>query len=93
MPFQSIGFQQAFQYNKMHSEFGDKTHHIHHKNYFSNLIFNSIINNTKHKFITGLNFNFDSDNTANQINTVLDVWAEHDTFIQVIPGVATTVTF
>ncbi len=58
-PFQSIGFQQAFQYNKMHSEFGDKIHHIHHKNYFSNLIFNSIINNTKHKFITGLNFNFD----------------------------------
>jgi outer membrane receptor for ferrienterochelin and colicin len=60
MPFQSIGFQQAFQYNKMHSEFGDKTHHIHHKNYFSNLIFNSIINNTKHKFITGLNFNYDT---------------------------------
>lgn len=59
MPFQSIGFQQAFQYNKMHSEFGDKIHHMHHKNYFSNLIFNSIINNTKHKFITGLNFNFD----------------------------------
>jgi outer membrane receptor for ferrienterochelin and colicin len=59
MPFQSIGFQQAFQYNKMHSEFGNKIHHIHHKNYFSNLIFNSIISNTKHKFITGLNFNYD----------------------------------
>ena len=28
-----------------------------------------------------------------QIDTILDVWAEHDTFIQVIPGVATTVTF
>ena len=39
MPFPSIGFQQAFQYNKMHSEFGNKIHHIHHKNYFSNLIF------------------------------------------------------
>ena len=59
MPFQSIGFQHAFQYNKMHSEFGETIHHMHHKNYFSNLIFNSIINNTKHKFIAGLNFNYD----------------------------------
>ena len=46
--------------------------------------------------MVGLNFNFyidPTDTTATQINTVLDVWAEHDTFIQVIPGVATTVTF
>lgn len=60
MPFQSIGFQQAFQYNKMNSQFGSNSHQINHKSYFSNLLFNSIINNTKHKFITGINFNYDS---------------------------------
>lgn len=59
MPFQSIGLQQAFQYNKQTSEFGLNQHNIAHKSYYSNLLFNSIINNTKHKFITGINFAFD----------------------------------
>ncbi|NHM01872.1 TonB-dependent receptor [Flavobacterium difficile] len=68
MPFQSIGFQQAFQYNKMNSQFGLKEHQINHKSYFSNLLFNSIINNTKHKFITGINFNYDSFQEDLQVN-------------------------
>ncbi|CCG54186.1 Probable TonB-dependent outer membrane receptor precursor [Flavobacterium indicum GPTSA100-9 = DSM 17447] len=59
MPFQSIGFQQAFQYNKQNSLFGTKLHEIKHKSYFSNLLFNSILNNTKNKFITGVNFTYD----------------------------------
>jgi outer membrane receptor for ferrienterochelin and colicins len=68
MPFQSIGFQQAFQYNKMNSQFGANTHQINHKSYFSNLLFNSIISNTKHKFITGINFNYDSFQENLQVN-------------------------
>lgn len=40
-----------------------------------------------------LNANFDDDNLSQMINAVLDVYAEHDSFVQVIPGVATTVTF
>jgi outer membrane receptor for ferrienterochelin and colicin len=59
MPYQSIGIQQAFQYNKQASRFGLNQHNIAHKSYYSNLLFNSIINNTKHKFITGINFAFD----------------------------------
>ncbi|WMW78242.1 TonB-dependent receptor [Flavobacterium sp. 20NA77.7] len=59
MPFQSIGLQQAFQYNKQTSKFGLNQHNIAHKSYYANLLFNSIINNTKHKFITGINFAFD----------------------------------
>ena len=54
--------------------------------------------------MVGLNLYFDQDRLTarteagltgmtTQIDTILDVWAEHDTFIQVIPGVATTVTF
>ncbi len=68
MPFQSIGFQQAFQYNKMNSQFGSNNHQINHKSYFSNLLFNSIISNTKHKFITGINFNYDSFQENLQVN-------------------------
>lgn len=68
MPFQSIGFQQAFQYNKMNSQFGANNHQINHKSYFSNLLFNSIISNTKHKFITGINFNYDNYQENLQVN-------------------------
>ncbi|WP_396187980.1 TonB-dependent receptor domain-containing protein [Flavobacterium sp.] len=59
MPFQSLGFQQAFQYNKQSSLFGSSIHDIKHKSYFANLLFNSIIDNTKNKFISGINFTFD----------------------------------
>ena len=40
-----------------------------------------------------LNGTFDDENLANMVNAVLDVYAEHDAFVQIIPGVATTVTF
>lgn len=68
MPYQSIGIQQAFQYNKQASRFGLNQHNIAHKSYYSNLLFNSIINNTKHKFITGINFAFDQFNENVVVN-------------------------
>jgi hypothetical protein len=40
-----------------------------------------------------LNAKFDDDNLSNMVNAVLDVYAEHDAFVQIIPGVATTCTF
>lgn len=40
-----------------------------------------------------INGYFDRDNVGNMIDSILDVWCEHDAFIQIIPGVATTVTF
>ncbi len=40
-----------------------------------------------------LNAKFDENNLTNMMNAVLDVYAEHDAFVQIIPGVATTVTF
>lgn len=40
-----------------------------------------------------LNASFDEANLSNMVNAVLDVYAEHDAFVQIIPGVATTVTF
>jgi outer membrane receptor for ferrienterochelin and colicins len=60
MPYQSIGFQNAFNSHNQQSYFGITTYDIKQQSYFSNLIFNSIINNTNHKFVTGLNFAYDT---------------------------------
>ncbi len=59
MPYQSIGFQNAFNSHDQNSYFGLNQYNIKQKSYYSNLIFNSIINNTKNKFSTGLNFTYD----------------------------------
>ncbi|RTY93754.1 TonB-dependent receptor [Flavobacterium sp. GSN2] len=59
MPYQSIGFQNAFNSHDQNSYFGLNQYNIEQKSYYSNLIFNSIINNTMHKFSTGLNFTYD----------------------------------
>jgi len=59
MPYQSIGFQNAFNSHKQESYFGLNQYDIHQKSFYSNLIFNSIISNTLNKFSTGLNFSYD----------------------------------
>ena len=59
MPFQSIGFQNALNSHNQNSYFGLNRYDIKQNSYYSNLIFNSIISNTMHKFATGLNFTYD----------------------------------
>ncbi|PXY45320.1 TonB-dependent receptor plug domain-containing protein [Flavobacterium hydrophilum] len=59
MPYQSIGFQNAFNSHKQDSYFGLNQYDIKQNSFYSNLIFNSIISNTMHKFTTGLNFTYD----------------------------------
>jgi outer membrane receptor for ferrienterochelin and colicin len=59
MPYQSIGFQNAFNSHNQNSYFGLNLYDIKQNSFYSNLIFNSIINNTMHKFTTGLNFTYD----------------------------------
>jgi len=59
MPFQSIGFQNEFTNHNQQSYFGLNQYDIKQQSYYSNLIFNSIISNTMHKFSTGLNFVYD----------------------------------
>jgi outer membrane receptor for ferrienterochelin and colicins len=59
MPYQSIGFQNAFSNHNQQSYFGLNQYNIKQQSYYSNLIFNSIINNTMHKFAAGLNFTYD----------------------------------
>lgn len=59
MPYQSFGFQNAFDSHNQDSYFGLNQYNIKQSSYYSNLIFNSIINNTMNKFATGLNFTYD----------------------------------
>lgn len=60
MPYQSIGFQNAFSSYDQNSYFGLNQYNIKQNSFYSNLIFNSIINNTKNKFAAGLNFTYDN---------------------------------
>lgn len=59
IPFQSIGFQNAYSMYDQNSYFGLNQYNIKQDSFYSNLIFNSIIDNTMNKFATGLNFTYD----------------------------------
>lgn len=75
MPYQSIGFQNAFTSHKQDSYFGLNEYQITQKSFYSNLILNSIIRNTRHRFATGLNFTYDD---YNEYLAVPDVSGKYD---------------
>ena len=60
--YKSFGFQAAYSNHDQDSYFGLRSYEIEHKSFFTNLLFNSIISNTKNKFKTGINFSFDEYN-------------------------------
>ena len=68
MPYQSFGFQNSFQSHKQNSYFGLNQYNIHQKSLYSNLLFNSIISNTRNKFTTGINFSYDDYNEFVAVN-------------------------
>ena len=70
MPYQSIGFQNAFNRHDQQSYFGLNQYNIKQSSYYSNLIFNSIINNTMNKFAAGLNFTYDKYQEFVNVNDV-----------------------
>lgn len=57
--YQSIGLQLSAFDHKQDSYFGFTTYNAHQQNFYSNLIYQSIINTTIHKFRTGLSFVYD----------------------------------
>ena len=60
IPYQSLGFQLAYNFHDQESYYGLNDYNISQKSLFINLIYNSIISNTKNKIKTGLNFSSDS---------------------------------
>lgn len=73
MPWQSIGFQNSFNYHKQESYFGLNQYNIQQNSFYSNLIFNSIIDNILNKFSTGLNFTSDDYNEFVNVGSATDV--------------------
>jgi len=59
MPYKSFGLQFAYSDHKQNSYYGLKDYNIKHKSFYANLIFNSIISDTRNKIVTGLNSTFD----------------------------------
>lgn len=55
LPYQSIGWQNAYSFHSQDSYFGMNTFDIVQKSFYSNLVFNSIIRNTSNKFAIGIN--------------------------------------
>ena len=58
-PYQSIGFQASGLAYKHHSSFGLRTHNANQNSLYSNLIFQSIIGNTNHKYKVGASLQAD----------------------------------
>ena len=58
--YKSIGLQLSAFDHKQDSYFGFTTYNAHQQNFYSNLIYQSIINTTIHKFRTGLSFVYDN---------------------------------
>src|SRR5690606_11562049 len=59
LPYQSFGFQTAYSSHDQDSYYGLNRYDINHRSFYSNLIFNSIIGSTQHKFKTGLSLTHD----------------------------------
>ncbi|WP_431159327.1 TonB-dependent receptor [Winogradskyella poriferorum] len=60
VPYQSLGFQTAFSYHNQESYFGLNVYDIEHTSFYSNLVYNSIISDSRHKVKTGLSFTYDA---------------------------------
>jgi outer membrane receptor for ferrienterochelin and colicin len=71
IPYQSLGFQTSYSYHKQDSYFGLNNYDIEHNSFYSNLVYNSIITDSRHKIKTGLSFTY--DNYDELVNT--DVYA------------------
>jgi outer membrane receptor for ferrienterochelin and colicin len=59
IPYQTFGFQSAYSIHNQEAYYGTRIYEIEHESFYGNLLFNSIISNTKNKFKAGLNITFD----------------------------------
>jgi hypothetical protein len=69
LPYESYGLQVAYSGHTQDSYYGLTVYDIDHDSFYTNLIFNSIIGSTQHKFKTGINFNY--DRYSELVNTMI----------------------
>ena len=58
--YQSLGFQLAYSHHDQAAYFGNRIYDINHKSVYTNLVYNSIISNTRNKIKTGITFSHDA---------------------------------
>ena len=82
-PETSLGIQQQLTYHKMNSYFGLKDYNANQLSYYANLLFDSYIVTTNHKYSVGASFSYDRfnekfiDSTMNHSERVGGVFAEY----------------
>ncbi|MBR6847876.1 MAG: TonB-dependent receptor [Bacteroidales bacterium] len=82
-PETSLGIQQQLTYHKMNSYFGLKDYNANQLSYYANLLFDSYIVTTNHKFSVGASFSYDRfnekfiDSTMNRVERVGGAFAEY----------------
>jgi len=59
IPYQSLGLQFSYSNFSEGSDIGFSIHDIEHQSIYSNLVYNSIIGDTRHKIKTGISFTYD----------------------------------
>ena len=59
IPWQSVGAQMAFSTHNQESYFGLRQYNINQNSLYSNLIYNTIISDSRHKIKTGVSFTYD----------------------------------
>ncbi len=59
IPYQSLGVQTAFSLHDQDSFFGLNEYDITHMSFYGNLVYNSIISDSRHKVKTGVSFTYD----------------------------------
>jgi len=67
IPYQSLGLQLSYSGHDQNSYFGNRIYDINHKSLYSNLVYNSIISDSRHKIKTGIGFSHDT--YEEQVNT------------------------
>jgi outer membrane receptor protein involved in Fe transport/copper chaperone CopZ len=78
-PYQSLGWMNQYVYHQQDSFFGLRNYSGQQHTYYSNLIFESIIGNTNHKYKTGASFMYDTYNE--------DYLADNFRRNEVVPGI------
>ncbi len=82
-PETSLGIQQQLTYHKLNSYFGLKDYNANQLSYYANLLFDSYIVTTNHKFSVGASFSYDKyhelfiDSTMNRVERVGGAFAEY----------------
>ena len=64
LPYQSLGVQLSFSYHQQDSYFGLRSFDIVQNSLYANIIYNSIISDSRHKIKTGITFSSDSYNES-----------------------------